>query len=152
MGPGELDARKCISYLTIENRGPIPIKLRPLIGNWLYGCDRCQEFCPQNIQRAQKTHNSELTQQIGGNSQLLEEILRLRTKEEFDEKFTGSAMKRAKREGLVRNACVVAANVKANRLLPLLQQVATADSSEIVREHAKWAIEQLEDLDIVNVL
>lgn len=142
-GPYELDARRCISYLTVENRGAIPVELRPLIGDWLYGCDACQEICPQNQKRAKKTDHAEFTQRIGGNFQLLEDILKLRTDEDFEAQFTGSPMKRAKREGLVRNACVVAANVGAKELLHLLEIVAREDASEMVREHAEWAIQQL---------
>jgi epoxyqueuosine reductase len=144
VGPSELDANKCISYLTIENRGAIPEELRPLIGDWLYGCDLCQEICPKNV-RAQATDVEDLqVKRIGGDHQLLQEILEIRTKEAFDEKFAGSAMRRAKREGLVRNACVVAANVKAVALLPLLRRVAEEDESEMVREHAAWAVGVLE--------
>jgi epoxyqueuosine reductase len=144
VAPNELDSRKCISYLTIENRGPIPEELRPLIGDWLYGCDLCQEVCPKNSV-AQKLSNDELVaKRIGGDTQELKEILELETKEQFDERYAGSPIRRAKREGLVRNACVVAANIGASSLLPQLQKLASEDESDLVREHANWAIRQLE--------
>ncbi|MDP2624693.1 MAG: tRNA epoxyqueuosine(34) reductase QueG [Candidatus Peregrinibacteria bacterium] len=145
VGERELDARKCISYLTIENRGPIPIELRPLIGDWIYGCDLCQEICPKNV-RAQAISVEELVaKRIGGDFQLLGDILQLRTDEQFNERFAGSAMRRAKREGLVRNACVVVANVKATSLVPLLNEVLENDASEMVREHAEWALNQFKN-------
>lgn len=140
----ELDANKCISYLTIEHRGSIPVELRPLIGDWLYGCDLCQEICPKNV-RAQATQVEEFTvERIGGDHQLLAEILALDTDDAFNERFAGSPMRRAKREGLVRNACIVAANVKATELLPQLEKLARDDASEVVREHAAWAVEHLQ--------
>ncbi len=142
VGPYELDARRCISYLTIEHRGSIPGKLRPLMGDWLYGCDICQEICPQNLSGVDPTTNEGFSFKIGGNFQILEEILRLKTDEEFNEKFSGSPMKRAKREGLVRNACVVTANVGAIKLLPLLREL-EHDQNPVIREHATWAISRL---------
>ncbi|EKD93852.1 MAG: hypothetical protein ACD_28C00039G0004 [uncultured bacterium] len=143
IGPYELDARRCISYLTIEHRGSIPVELRPLMGDWLYGCDLCQEICPHN-QRGEAVRLSALREPvIGGDFQLLSTILSLKTQEEFDVQFAGSPMRRAKREGIVRNACVLAANVKAIELLPLLETLARDDVSEMVREHAAWAVEML---------
>ena len=148
MGPYELDARRCVSYLTIEQRGAIPVEMRPLIGDWLYGCDLCQEACPQNSARAKQIPNDEnhepFSMRIGGDFQILKEILDIKTDEEFVEKFAGSPMKRAKRVGLIRNACVVAANVSATELLPQLQDLAKNDPSDLIREHATWAIGQLE--------
>lgn len=142
VGAGELDARRCISYLTIEHRGSIPEELRPLMGDWLYGCDLCQEICPKNVV-AQGGGPEALAVRIGGDHQFLSEVLELRTKEAFDERFAGSPIRRAKREGLLRNACVVAANVGAIELLSLLKNVARDDSSELVREHATWAVAQI---------
>lgn len=144
IAPYELDARRCISYLTIENRGPIPLELRPLIGDHLFGCDLCQEICPQNHIRAQIVpENSPFFEKISGETQLLKEILSLQTDEEFNEKFQNSPLKRAKREGLIRNACVVAANNNSIELLPILRRLAKNDPSLLVREHAAWAINKL---------
>jgi epoxyqueuosine reductase len=142
LGPKELDARRCISYLTIEHRGSIPEKLRPLIGDRLYGCDACQEICPQNMAAIKIAQLEPFLKPIGGDFQVLEEILQL-DEESFAEKFAGSPIKRTRREGLVRNACVVAANVGATELLPILRDLAKNDSSELVREHAEWAVQQL---------
>ncbi|MBT7702880.1 tRNA epoxyqueuosine(34) reductase QueG [Candidatus Peregrinibacteria bacterium] len=146
VGPNELDARRCISYLTIEHKGAIPEELRPLMGDWLYGCDVCQEICPQNMGWAKAAPKDEahapFTVKIGGDWQILEEILRLKTDEEFKEKFAKSPIKRTGRERLIRNACVVAGNVGAVELLPLLQELAH-DKSELIQEHAQWAINRL---------
>ena len=86
--PYKIDANKCISYLTIENKGPIPIELRPLIGNWLFGCDLCQEVCPHNI-RQKVTTEPNFTKKIAGNAQELKDILNIATDDEFLEKFDG---------------------------------------------------------------
>lgn len=144
ISPYKLDARRCISYLTIENRGPIPIEFRPLIGDHLFGCDLCLEICPQNQKRAQIiSSDSPFAVRIGGDTQFLAEILNIRTDEEFNKKFQNSPIKRAKREGLLRNACVVVANTNSTELLPLLHELAKNDPSPLVREHAIWAINQL---------
>lgn len=146
-GAYSLDARKCISYLTIENKGAIPEELRALIGGCLFGCDVCQEICPQNLSRAKVTRHKAFSKPVAGHFLDLEVILKLRTKEEFLERFGGSPVKRARREGLVRNACVVAANTGAKELLLLLEEVAREDESEMVREHAAWAIKELDKKD-----
>ncbi|HCW32648.1 MAG: hypothetical protein UT55_C0004G0021 [Candidatus Peregrinibacteria bacterium GW2011_GWE2_39_6] len=143
VAPYQLDARRCISYLTIEYRGSIPLSLRPLIGDWLFGCDLCQEICPQNNHAQAGNRDEIFGKRIGGDFQLLEDILKLKTKEEFDQRFALSPIRRARREGLVRNACIVAANVGAINLFSLLERIAHEDESAIVREHALWAVEKL---------
>lgn len=143
VGEYELDARRCIAYLTIEHRGSIPEALRPLMGDWLFGCDLCQEVCPQNT-RAQATTDGEWTSvRLGGDHHLLSDILALETDDQCVTRFAGSPLLRAKREGLVRNACIVAANVGAHNLLPQLEQRAHTDASPVVREHAAWAVQRL---------
>lgn len=139
--PYQLDASKCISYLTIEHRGSIPTELRPLIGNWLFGCDLCQEVCPHNV-RAKITTEPDFLKPIAGHTQLLKEILTIKTDAEFLNKFAGSPVMRAKREGLIRNACIVAGNIRATELIPLLEQL-SQDSNTIISEHAQWALMQI---------
>lgn len=139
--PYKIDARKCISYLTIEHKGSIPENLRPLIGNWLFGCDLCQDVCPHNI-RAKVTEEPDFKKSIAGSSRLLKEILDIKTDEQFVEKFAGSPLMRAKRIGLIRNACIVAANNNATKLLPKLKLLST-DPDPIISEHALWAYNQL---------
>lgn len=114
VAPGVIDARKCIAYLTIENKGPIPLKLRLKIGNRIFGCDTCQEVCPFNLARAhkQKILIKELRPEYGtGESLDLNEVLAIKTDEEFLKRFAGTPLMRAKRNGLIRNAKAVVFNV-----------------------------------------
>lgn len=140
--PHRIDASLCISYLTIEHKGVIPEELRPKMGTWLFGCDLCQEVCPLNI-RAQQTGVADFLAIRAGESLDLREILEIETDEAFTERFAGSPLMRAKRSGLLRNACIVAANSEATDLLDLLKRRAR-DEDEIIAVHAKWAVEQLE--------
>ncbi len=145
-GDGTIDANRCISYLTIENKGPIPIELRPKIGNRLFGCDACQEVCPFNVGRAhrQEVKIEELKSANGvGESLDLAELLSIRTDEEFLKRFAGTPLMRAKRVGLLRNACVVAGNSGNRELIPALKRLIEAESDGILKEHAQWAINQL---------
>ncbi len=143
---GVIDANLCISYLTIENKGPIPLELRPKIGNKIFGCDICQEVCPFNIGRArlQEVRIAELRPERGvGGSLDLMEILSMRTDDAFLKRFAGTPLMRAKRRGLLRNACVVAGNSGQPELIPALESVRDGESDEMLREHAEWAIDQL---------
>ncbi len=141
-GPFEIDAALCISYLTIENRGPIPRRLRPLIGNWLFGCDLCQEVCPYNA-RAQTGANPAIARTtIAGTSLDVAEVLGIRADEAFSRRFSRSPLRRAKRAGLLRNAAVVAGNSGNSDLVdPLIS--ALGDPSPLVRGHAVWALDNL---------
>ncbi len=104
-GPRRMDSRKCISYLTIENKGPIPEEFRGKMGNWVFGCDICQEVCPYNKAFAKPLHLKEFREvKIAGHSMPLEEILAMQTDEEFLERFAGSPVMRTKKAGLQRNA------------------------------------------------
>lgn len=139
--PYEIDANKCISYLTIEHKGIIPEELRSQIGNWLFGCDLCQDICPHNI-RAKITTEPDFSKHISSSSQNLKEILSIKTDEEYTKRFAGSPLMRAKRTGLLRNACIVAANNKATELLPQIKAL-TNDLDSIIAHHAKWAYSEL---------
>jgi epoxyqueuosine reductase len=125
-GPGLLDSRKCISYLTIELRKPIPAEQRKDVGDWLFGCDVCQEVCPWN---RKDTSEPEVVDAV--------EILRL-SEEQFRLRFHGTAITRAKRRGLLRNAALVLGNTGDERALPALEQ-AMRDTEPMVREAAEWA-------------
>ncbi len=141
--PYTVNASKCISYLTIEHKGEIPVELRGKMGNWIFGCDICQKKCPFNVGRQQKGGDIELTQKPNaGSTRDLKEILSIKTDEEFLEKFAGSPVMRAKRRGLVRNACVAAGNSGDKSLIPYLE--ALLDDDDIVAGHAKWAIGRLD--------
>lgn len=139
--PGVVDARLCISYLTIENKGEIPKKLRPKLGDRVFGCDICQEVCPYNKTKARMSRWPEFSAEAGAGPHLdLEEVLSIRTDEDFERRFAGSAITRPGRAGLVRNCCVVAGNLRLESLLPALVGCLTEDDSPVVRSHAAWAI------------
>ena len=137
-----MDATRCISYLTIEHRGPIPVELRPLMGNRVYGCDICQEVCPWNERFARPAEDEAYRAREGldGPSlvELAEKLLSL-DQQEFREVFRGSAITRAKRAGLLRNVCVALGNWGAPEAVPVLVR-ALADGEVLVRGHAVWAL------------
>ncbi len=115
LSPGQLDARRCISYLTIENRDEIPEEFHQKMGNLIYGCDICQEVCPYNKANAKPLTLKAFTEvKIAGSSIPLQEILNLKTDEEFLARFAGSPLMRAKRKGLQRNARIAATNISAS--------------------------------------
>jgi epoxyqueuosine reductase len=135
-----LDARRCISYLTIELKGAIPRELRPLMGNWVFGCDVCQEVCPYN-RFARPTEDTALQADVENGAIPLAELLAL-DETRFRERFKGTPVLRAKRRGLVRNACVAAGNSGdqglTGQLITLLE-----NSEPLVRAHAAWALGRL---------
>lgn len=138
--PFQLDARRCISYLTIELKGSIPVKMRPSIGRRIYGCDDCLEACPWNrfatAGRMMAPHaRRELSEPD------LIELLRL-TDAGFKERFRGTPLMRTKRRGLLRNVCVALGNVGDSRALPALEHAAQ-DTEPLIAEHARWAIDQI---------
>jgi epoxyqueuosine reductase len=138
--PFQLDARRCISYLTIELKGPIPMEFRRAIGNRIYGCDDCLAVCPWNKfaheGKLMKTHARENLEQP-----VLIELLSLDEKG-FKERFKGSPILRAKRRGLLRNVCVALGNTSDASALPALEK-ASQDSEPLIVEHARWAIEEI---------
>ena len=138
--PGVVDARRCISYQTIENKGIIPRELREGIGNHLYGCDVCLEVCPWN-RFAQAGRRMLLSARYNLAELTLREVLEL-TPERFAEVFRKTAIKRVKITGLLRNACVVAGNTGARDCLDVLVRLA-GNASPVVRVHAVWAVRRL---------
>ncbi len=142
-----LDARRCISYLTIEKRGPLTYEERVWIGEWVFGCDICQEVCPFNFVSLKKGSRASIqefnAEQGVGPALDLGRVLKLRSHDEFVGHFGGTALMRAKREGLLRNAAVVAANTCAVELIEPLRVAAREDKSPIVRQHAVWALTTL---------
>ncbi len=139
--PYVLEARRCISYLTVEHKGTIPPKLRPAVGAWLFGCDRCQEVCPRNAD-VEPASDARLTDLIAGPALDLAMLLGGLDEEEFDARLTGSPLVRIGRLGLTRNACIVAANLRATDLLPQLLKLAE-HADAILSEHARWAVAAL---------
>jgi epoxyqueuosine reductase len=142
--PGVVDARLCISYLTIENRGEIPRELRPKVGDWAFGCDVCQEVCPYNKAKATRSRWPEFSAGAGTGPYLeLEAVLAIRTAEEFEGRFAGTPLTRPGREGLLRNCCVAAGNLRLQRAVPALVLALREDSSPLVRGHAAWALGEI---------
>ena len=139
--PFELDARRCISYLTIELKGSIPVELRPAIGNRVFGCDDCLAVCPWN-RFAREGGLMREHARTGLGAPDLVELLSL-DDAGFKRRFAGTPMLRAKRRGLLRNACVALGNTGDSSLLPALSRAA-ADAEPLIREHAQWAIAQIE--------
>jgi epoxyqueuosine reductase len=138
--PGVVDARRCVSYQTIENKGIIPRELRAGIGNRIYGCDTCLDVCPWN-RFAQEGRRVLLAARYGLADLTLDEILNL-TPERFAVVFKGTAIKRVKLAGLLRNACIVAGNTGAQHCVDTLIRLA-AHGLPVVRVHAVWAVKRL---------
>jgi epoxyqueuosine reductase len=138
--PHRLDARRCISYLTIELKGSIPLELRPLIGNRIFGCDDCLDACPWN-RFAQVSREAAFSARPSTVGMPLRDYLSL-SDDEFHVLFRNSPIKRIKRRGFLRNVCIALGNVGDLSDLAALER-ATADSERLIAEHAKWAIHQI---------
>lgn len=138
--PFQLDARLCISYLTIELKGSIPVELRSLIGNRIYGCDDCLAACPWNrFARAGGLMRAQARPDLA--TPELRELLKL-DEAGFKRKFAGTPLLRTKRRGLLRNVCVALGNSGDRTALPDLERSAQ-DPEPLIAEHARWAIEKL---------
>jgi epoxyqueuosine reductase len=138
--PHRLDARRCISYLTIELKGSIPLELRPLIGDRIYGCDDCLDACPWN-RFARASNEIAFAARPAVTQMQLRDFLQL-DDAGFRALFCGSPIKRIKRRGFLRNVCVALGNVGTESDLSALEQ-ARNDSESLIAEHANWAIEQI---------
>ncbi len=135
--PGVLDAARCISAITVESQAPIALDLRPGMGNWIFGCDICQEVCPWN---RHAPGSSELTFQPRGSEATLSLAGLLALDEQaFRKRFKGSAIKRAKRTGLLRSAAIALGNKPDPASFPALA-AAAADADPVIREAAEWAL------------
>jgi len=142
--PHVLDATKCISYLTIEAKGAIPIDLREKTGDHIYGCDICQDVCPWNVRFSQDLSEPAFRQRevLDGDARAVATRIVAMDDETFRREFKGSAMKRAKRRGLARNAATVLGNIGTGDDEDALVH-ALDDSEPLVAEHATWALEQI---------
>ncbi len=138
--PFQLDARRCISYLTIELKGPIPVELRPAIHDRIYGCDDCLAVCPWN----RFAREGELMKRHARPDLAMPELLELLAMDEtgFKRRFAGTPMLRTKRRGLLRNVCVALGNVADDDALPALHRAAN-DPEPLIAEHARWAVERI---------
>jgi len=140
-----LEPRVCISYLTIEHRGVIAPELRAKLGNWIFGCDICQEVCPWNDDRTAATSVCDDLMPS------LAELLSLDA-DGFSRRFRGSAIKRTKRRGLLRNAAIALGNSRNPAALPILARTLESEPESLVRAHAAWAIGQLGGAEAHRVL
>ncbi len=138
--PFKLDARLCISYLTIELKGAIPEHLRPAIGNRIFGCDDCLAVCPWNRFAVEGRIMKESARPELGSADLVE-VLAL-NEQQFRARFKGTPIERAKRRGLLRNVCVALGNVGDQSALPALERAAL-DAEPWIAEHARWAINRI---------
>ncbi len=140
VAPYVVDSRKCIAYLTIENRGPIPRELRPLLGNLVFGCDICQDVCPWN-KFAKVAPEREFYARDGNLAPALVELMGI-GREEFARRFKGSPVKRAKYAGFLRNVAVALGNSGDPGAVPALEK-ALGHEEPLVRAHAAWALGRL---------
>lgn len=136
VAPYVVDNRRCISYLTIEHRGAIPVELRSAMGTWVFGCDICQEVCPVN-RKAKSTQDPNFGRTDLASVDLVE-LLEM-TEEQFRDRFAGTPIMRAKWVGMQRNACVALGNLKDAAAIPALSR-ALRYGHPLVRGHAAWAM------------
>ena len=139
--PRRLDARRCLSYLTIENKGPIPAEFRRALGDRIFGCDDCLDACPWN-RFAAESRDARMQPRAASWQRPLRDFLPL-DERAFRDLFRGSPILRAKRRGFLRNVCVALGNTGTAEDLPALRR-ALHDAEELVREHADWAIAEIE--------
>jgi epoxyqueuosine reductase len=141
IAPHQLDARRCISYLTIELRGPIPVELRPAIGNRIYGCDDCQLVCPWN-KFARTASHPDFRIRRGLDSPRLTDLAAW-TSMDFERNFEGSAVRRIGYEAFIRNVAVALGNGAGDATaMPALRD-RCSDPSALIAEHARWALDRL---------
>jgi epoxyqueuosine reductase len=142
IAPRQMDASRCIAYLTIEKRGPIPEELRAPIGRQVFGCDICQEVCPWNVKASTSVSGVSRAELINPALEWLASL----TPEEFNHQFRGSPIKRTKRSGLLRNVAIAMGNSGQQKFLSQLEKWASADAEDpVLAEAAAWAIARLEE-------
>jgi epoxyqueuosine reductase len=137
-----IESARCISYLTIENKGSIPPELRPAIADWIFGCDICQMVCPWNLRFAAPEGHAALNTQNGDPNPVLRKELRL-SAQEFNRKFRRSPVRRAKRRGYLRNVAVALGNAGDPSTVAELTETLENEPEDLVRAHAAWALGQI---------
>lgn len=148
--PFVLDSRRCISYHTIENKGWIDRELRGDFGNWIFGCDICQDVCPFQRFAEETDEVAFMPLDLNRVAPRLTDVLML-DEAQFEQMFRRSPVERVKRDGLVRNACIAAGNWRDERAIPYLIQL-LYDASALVRGHAAWALWRTMELDSSKLL
>jgi epoxyqueuosine reductase len=164
IAPYEMDARRCISYLTIEHRGAIPEEIREAIGNHVYGCDICQDVCPWNrrapptslVEFQPRTFDQGLDGELNSLFRPSLTALAALSEDEYKIAFRGSAIKRTKHRGLVRNACIALGNAEFERggaahqeAVAVLQRLSTS-SDAVISESALWALSRIQRNTVRN--
>ncbi len=134
-----IDATRCISYLTIENKGTIPTELRPQMGNWVFGCDVCQEVCPWNLRFAPPAGDPAFAPRPNIPHPVLQNELKLDSPA-FNQKFKDSPILRARRRGYLRNVCMALGNQPDSGNIPALADVLENEPEPLIRSHAAWAL------------
>jgi epoxyqueuosine reductase len=137
-----LAAERCIAYLTIEHRGPIDPNLRPLLGEWVFGCDICQEVCPYNASTRGRPRGWAEFEPRQGTRLDLQDVIAM-DQAAFAKAFSGSAIKRTKRRGLVRNAALALGNIGNASNRPALERLVAEDSDPVISDAAEWALRRL---------
>ena len=150
VAPYVIDNKRCISYLTIEFRGVIPRDLRPLMGDWIFGCDICQDVCPVNL-KALPGHLEEFKQRNGFSTPELVPILEM-DQVTFSDRYKNSPIKRTKLVGLQRNACVALGNNGDKKAISPLSKALCSSEESVVRLHAAWAIGRIGGREAATVL
>ncbi len=146
-----LDARRCISYLTIELKSAIPHDMRPLLGDWIFGCDICQQVCPWNKRFAQTTDEPAFQPSLFLSKRSISILLGL-SQTDFHAHFRKSPLKRAKWTGILRNTAITAGNHGGMEVVPLLANLLMDHPNSIVRSHAAWALGRIGGLEARNKL
>jgi epoxyqueuosine reductase len=147
-----IDARRCISYLSIEHKGSIPRDLRPLMGNWIFGCDICQNVCPWN----QRVDNIDVMPEFlpENNSSSTPDLFKLLAVQpaEFSKTYRLSPIKRCKRVGLLRNAAVALGNSQSPAAVPVLENILKTEIEPVIRSHSAWALGRINTTKARQVL
>jgi epoxyqueuosine reductase len=146
-----LDARRCISYLTIEEKGSVPHEMRSAVDKWVFGCDICQQVCPWNQRFAQTTNTPTFQPNAFTKAADLGKYFELQP-DQWKETLMGSPLQRPKRAGLLRNAAIVAGNMRSQELIPQLVASLNNDPEPLVRTHAAWALTQISGKQVLEHL